>query len=227
MESLAERLAQTRSIISEECARLGRIEPTLIVVTKNHSVDLAKALFDLGERDFGENRVQEAAPKAEAFEALEFDDSPRWHLIGQLQTNKVKQALEFATTIHSLDRESLLQELVKRTATRQVPLGVFIQVNLTNDENRGGIQPEAVLAFAYEVANTKTLNLLGLMAVASVDVEPASDFERVASLSQSLVREHPSATELSIGMSNDYVEALHFGATHLRIGTAITGNRQY
>ncbi len=227
MESLAERLAQTRSIISEECARLGRIEPTLIVVTKNHSVDLAKALFDLGERDFGENRVQEAAPKAEAFEALEFDDSPRWHLISQLQTNKVKQALEFATTIHSLDRESLLQELVKRTATRQVPLGVFIQVNLTNDENRGGIQPEAVLGFAYEVANTKTLNLLGLMAVASVDVEPASDFERVASLSQSLVREHPSATELSIGMSNDYVEALHFGATHLRIGTAITGNRQY
>jgi pyridoxal phosphate enzyme (YggS family) len=227
VESLAERLAQTRSIISEECSRLGRIEPTLIVVTKNHSVDLAKALFDLGERDFGENRVQEAAPKAEAFEALEFDDSPRLHLIGQLQTNKVKQALEFATTIHSLDRESLLQELVKRTVTRQVPLGVFIQVNLTNDENRGGIQPEAVLAFANEVANTKTLNLLGLMAVASVDVEPASDFERVASLSQSLVREHPSATELSIGMSNDYVEALHFGATHLRIGTAITGNRQY
>lgn len=227
MQSLAERLAQTRLIISEECGRLGRNEPTLIVVTKNHSVDLAKALFELGERDFGENRVQEAAPKAEAFEALQLKDSPRWHLIGQLQTNKVKQALEFAATIHSLDRESLLQELVKRTASRQTPLGVFIQVNLTNDENRGGIKPEGVLAFANQVAGAKTLNLLGLMAVASVDQEPASEFERVALLSQSLVREHPSAGGLSIGMSNDYVEALQFGATHLRIGTAITGNRQY
>lgn len=227
MDSLAERLAQTRASISDECVRLGRIEPTLIVVTKNHSVDLAKNLFELGERDFGENRVQEAAPKAEAFEALQLEDPPRWHLIGQLQTNKVKQALGFATTIHSLDRDSLLQELVKRTDDRQTPLGVFIQVNLTKDENRGGIQPEAVPAFANKVANAKTLNLLGLMAVASVDIEPTREFERVASLSQYLVGEHPTATELSIGMSNDYLEALQFGATHLRIGTAITGNRQY
>lgn len=227
MDSLAERLAQTRASISDECVRLGRIEPTLIVVTKNHSVDLAKNLFELGERDFGENRVQEAAPKAEAFEELQLEDPPRWHLIGQLQTNKVKQALGFATTIHSLDRDSLLQELVKRTDDRQTPLGVFIQVNLTKDENRGGIQPEAVPAFANKVANAKTLNLLGLMAVASVDIEPTREFERVASLSQYLVGEHPTATELSIGMSNDYLEALQFGATHLRIGTAITGNRQY
>lgn len=226
MGSLAERLAQTRASISEECLRLGRIEPTLIVVTKNHSVDLAKDLFELGERDFGENRVQEAAPKAETFEALQLETPPRWHLIGQLQTNKVKQALGFATTIHSLDRDSLLQELVKRTDDRQTPLGVFIQVNLTKDENRGGIQPEAVPAFANKVANAKTLNLLGLMAVASVDIEPTREFERVASLSQYLVGEHPTATELSIGMSNDYLEALQFGATHLRIGTAITGNRQ-
>lgn len=227
MESLAERLAQTRSIISEECARLRRSEPTLIVVTKNHSVDLAKALFDLGERDFGENRVQEAAPKAEAFDALGLEDPPRWHLIGQLQTNKVKQALEFANTIQSLDRESLLQELVKRTSTRQTTLGVFIQVNLSEDENRGGIKPEEVLAFASKVAEIQTLNLLGLMAVASLDVAPEREFERMALLSQSLLLEHPAATELSIGMSNDFALALQFGATHLRIGTAITGNRQY
>jgi uncharacterized pyridoxal phosphate-containing UPF0001 family protein len=139
----------------------------------------------------------------------------------------VKQALGFATTIHSLDRESLLQELVKRTDERERPLGVFIQVNLTNDIIRGGIKPEAVLAFANQVAGAKGLKLLGLMAVASLEAAPAAEFERMSLLSKSLVHEHPSATDLSIGMSNDFVEALQFGATHLRIGTAITGNRQY
>jgi uncharacterized pyridoxal phosphate-containing UPF0001 family protein len=116
---------------------------------------------------------------------------------------------------------------VKRTDERERPLGVFIQVNLTNDINRGGIKPEAVLAFANQVAGAKGLKLLGLMAVASLEAAPAAEFERMSLLSQSLVDEHPSATDLSIGMSNDFVEALQFGATHLRIGTAITGNRQY
>lgn len=227
MSTIAERLAATRSSISEECLRLGRKEPTLIVVTKNHPTSLAVELFELGERNFGENRVQEAAPKALEFAEIAQDEPVHWHLIGQLQTNKVKQALQFADSIHSLDRDGLLDELVKRTKDRTSPLEVFIQINLTPDEARGGLQESQLLHFASRVSSASTLKLAGLMAVASLDTEPESDFERMAKMSETLQREHKTATGLSIGMSNDYLQALQFGATHLRIGTAITGNRQY
>ncbi|MEY2694314.1 MAG: hypothetical protein RL142_662 [Actinomycetota bacterium] len=225
MADLAYRLRSVHGVVSDECRRLNREEPTLIVVTKNHPVDLASQLYELGVREFGENRVQEALPKSDSFEALHPGSDVRWNLIGQLQTNKVKQALQFASSIHSLDRDSLLSELIKRTADLEVPLEVFIQVNLTDDPERGGVEPDQLLAFADKVAACRTLNLAGLMAVAGLDVEPAKDFERVAALSEKLVLQHPLASGRSIGMSGDYVEALSFGATHLRIGTAITGNR--
>ncbi|MFM5951541.1 MAG: YggS family pyridoxal phosphate-dependent enzyme [Micrococcales bacterium] len=223
MPNLAERLATVKDQISNECTRLGRSEPTLIVVTKNHSSELADQLYRLGERNFGENRVQEGVPKA-----LELGKADiNWHLIGQLQTNKVKQALEFANTVHSLDRQSLLTELTKRTIERENPLEVFIQVNLTSDDARGGVQPNQTLGLADAVAQVPTLKLMGLMAVASLENEPEADFESIAELSKRLRAIHPSAHGLSIGMSGDYLQALNYGATHLRIGTAITGNRQY
>lgn len=225
MTDLAARLRSVRGSITSECLRLGRVEPTLIVVTKNHPVELAHQLFELGEKEFGENRVQEALPKAAAFSEVHPENPVRWNLIGQLQTNKVKHALEFASSIHSLDRQSLLTELAKRTEVRQVPLDVFIQVNLTDDPDRGGIIPDQLLDFADQVVKTGGLELLGLMAVAGLDVDPRFDFERIAKLSEKLAAIHPTATARSIGMSGDYIEALSFGATHLRIGTAITGNR--
>lgn len=225
MAGLAERLVQTRQQISEECARLQRSEPMLIVVTKNHSIDLAEDLYDLGERDFGENRVQEALPKFQQFTESGTRLDARWHLIGQLQTNKVKSALDFASSIHSLDRLSLLNELIKRTEVREMPLDVFIQVNLTRDPGRGGIELNEVMQFADQIVEAPKLQLKGLMAVASLENSAERDFEIVAKLSQRLVTEHPKANSLSIGMSGDYLEALSYGATHLRIGTAITGNR--
>ena len=225
MSSLAERLNETRAQITQECVRLGRPEPTLIVVTKNHPVILAQELYDLGERDFGENRVQEALPKFNEFNQAQSRPEVHWHLIGQLQTNKVKQALEFTTSLHSLDRQSLLDELIKRTIDRTAPLEVFLQVNLTEDPNRGGVTSESLMSFASQVAEVPALKLAGLMAVASLDAEPSRDFDLVARLSEQLTAEHPTAKQLSIGMSGDFVEALSFGATHLRIGTAITGNR--
>lgn len=227
MSDLAERLAQTRSQISEECLRLNREEPTLIVVTKNHPMTLVEALYELGERNFGENRVQEATEKANAFHENRPQSSDIWHLIGQLQTNKVKVALETFNIIHSLDRESLLDELMKRCTERPEPLSVFIQVNLTTNPDRGGVAPESLLGFADRVAESKNLKLEGLMAVASLDNPPEYDFERIAKLSTLLRQNHTQAAGLSIGMSKDYLEALSFGATHLRIGTAITGIRNY
>jgi pyridoxal phosphate enzyme (YggS family) len=225
MSSLAERLLETRGQITQECTRLSRPEPTLIVVTKNHPMSLAQELYELGERDFGENRVQEALPKFIEFNQGQSRPEVNWHLIGQLQTNKVKQALEFASSLHSLDRQSLLDELIKRTNERTIPLEVFLQVNLTQDSNRGGVTGESLMSFAAQVAEVASLKLAGLMAVASLDGEPSRDFELVAKLSEQLTAEHPAANQLSIGMSGDFVEALSFGATHLRIGTAITGNR--
>jgi pyridoxal phosphate enzyme (YggS family) len=226
MSELAERLVQTRESITRECLRLNRTEPTLIVVTKNHPVQLVNDLYALGERNYGENRVQEAYAKFHEFNAASAKPEANWHLIGQLQTNKVKQALEFAGTIHSVDRESLLDELIKRTQELLSPLNVFIQINLTEDEERGGVSPSALLSFADRVVKTSSLKLKGLMAVASLDKAPEQDFETVARLSAELRANHPSASDLSIGMSGDYLQALSFGATHLRIGTAITGNRQ-
>lgn len=225
MSALASRLSSVRGSISAECERLGRSEPTLIVVTKNHPLDLVNQLYELGEREFGENRVQEALPKFLDFNSNSANRDSKWHLIGQLQTNKVKQALEFASTIHSLDRISLLTEIEKRSAERSTPLEVFIQVNLTDDPQRGGVDPSDLLYFADRVASCESLSLAGLMAVAGLDVEPAADFDRVARLSEKLSSQHPQAIGRSIGMSGDFLEALSFGATHLRIGTAITGNR--
>ncbi|MEN9707203.1 MAG: hypothetical protein RIS31_769 [Actinomycetota bacterium] len=223
MSTLADSLASVRGQITAECNRLGRSEPLLIVVTKNHPAELARSLYDLGERNFGENRVQEGLPKSKELGKPDLN----WHLIGQLQTNKVRQALEFASSVHSLDRESLLSELAKRTAEREGSLEVFVQVNLTEDQGRGGIQPGELQSYADRVVSVPTLKLAGLMAVASLEASPERDFETIAELSMELRKNHPNASGLSIGMSGDYIEALSFGATHLRIGTAITGNRQY
>jgi pyridoxal phosphate enzyme (YggS family) len=149
----------------------------------------------------------------------------KWHFIGQLQTNKVRSVLEYADAIHSLDRESLLTELQKRTAERSNPLSVFIQVNLTEDRERGGIQVEDLEGFATKVLNSPGLVLAGLMGVGGLDKAPELEFERLAVLSETLQKLSPEARGLSMGMSSDYEVAIGYGATHLRIGTAITGKR--
>ena len=199
-------------------------EITLVVVTKNHPHQLVLDLLDLGARDFGENRDQEANPKAKQI-ALESKQAFNWHFIGQLQTNKVKSVLEYASFLHSLDRTSLLEELIKRTVERVVPLKVFVQVNMTDDPERGGVNPAELMAFAERVVSSPGLELVGLMGVGGLDVSPEREFERLAELSGQLQQIAPNADRLSMGMSGDFEAAIAYGATHLRIGTAITGNR--
>jgi pyridoxal phosphate enzyme (YggS family) len=197
---------------------------TLVVVTKNHPHQLVLDLLALGSRDFGENRDQEASPKAKELSGLSAEDF-RWHFIGQLQTNKVKSVLEYAHVIHSLDRESLLTELQKRTEDRADALGVFIQVNLTEDPDRGGVRVPELIGFAEKVLSSKGLKLEGLMGVGGLQVAPEAEFEKLANLSAQLRQLAPDAKGLSMGMSSDFEAAISYGATHLRIGTAITGNR--
>ncbi len=227
--TLEQRLDAVEGRISSTLQGLGRSrgEVTLVVVTKNHPVDLAVDLYGLGVRDFGENRDQEARPKASAFAQLVNESSPTWHFVGQLQSNKAKNVAAYADVVHSVDRESLLVALEKATAERPRPLDVFLQVNLTSDPGRGGVNPAELEPFAERVAGASGLNLLGIMAVAALDEPLESEFEKIAKLSQKLISVAPQAKYISAGMSQDFETALAYGATHLRIGTAITGKRNY
>ena len=202
----------------------GLDEITLVVVTKNHPNQLVLDLLELGARDFGENRDQEAAPKAKDISSKS-EENFNWHFIGQLQSNKVKSVLEYASFLHSLDRPSLLDELQKRTAERANRLKVFVQVNLTEDPGRGGITPQDLPAFAERVIQSPGLELVGLMGVGGLEVTPEAEFERLAALSEQIKQLAPGADQLSMGMSGDFEVAISYGATHLRIGTAITGKR--
>ncbi len=228
MSLLADRLAAVKDRITSRLLELERdpSEVTLVVVTKNHPVDLAHELYTLGCRDFGENRDQEAAPKASQLATmLHGEPSPTWHFVGQLQSNKAKRVAEYADVVHSVDRSSLLEALIKATEERSKALDVFLQVNLTEDENRGGVHPLELEKFTEAVLSANGLRLLGVMAVASLDGEEERDFELVQKLSQRVQTFDPTAKFISAGMSADFELALAYGATHLRIGTAITGNR--
>jgi PLP dependent protein len=221
---LGERLAAVRESIVDAARVAGRdaSEITTIVVTKFHPPSLVRELVLLGAVDIGENRHQEAVAKAAELSDLDLN----WHFIGQLQSNKAAAVAEYASVIHSVDRASLIAPLSGRAPVSGVAgRDVFIQLNLTEDLNRGGVQVSKLDLLAEQVLAAQGIHLLGLMAVAPIGSEPRAAFARVRQASEQLQRNAPQATSLSMGMSVDYREAILEGATHLRIGTAITGNR--
>ena len=230
MSSLEQRLVEVEDRIAAAASESGRdrSEIELIVVTKNHPAQLVVDLLKLGMQAFGENRDQEARPKAEAVAEMVGPDAfdYRWHFIGQLQSNKVRSALSYASVIHSLDRQSLLDAIIRGASERIEPLDVFIQLNLTDDPGRGGIEPKNLEAFAQNVLSAPNLNLLGVMGVAALDRAPEVDFETIRQASEKLRNMAPQAKFISAGMSEDFDIAIAFGATHLRVGSAITGKRQ-
>lgn len=224
MSDLAQRYHATVAEISEQASQSGRNleDINLIVVSKNHGPELVRELYALGQRDFGENRDQEAGPKAAETADLE---GVNWHFVGQLQSNKVKSALGYSRFIHSIDRPSLLSALHKELASQNHLVGGFIQLNLTNDPGRGGVEPKDLLSFAESAVGTPNLQILGVMGVAALDRDPRIDFETIYKASQQLQTLIPEAQAISAGMSHDFRQAIDLGATHLRIGTSITGKR--
>ncbi len=200
---------------------------TLIVVTKNHPAELVAELVDLGCMNVGENRDQEASAKYLATQELRPHNSLNWHFIGQLQTNKVKSVLRYASAIHSIDRSSLVQELAKQLPKLERTVQGFIELNLTGDPGRGGVMPANLEALTEEVLKVPEIQLQGLMAVAGLGEEPRSEFERVLELQHRFLTIAPEARSLSMGMSEDYQVALELGATHIRVGSKITGPRSY
>lgn len=216
---LAERLEAVRGGIADAARAAGRRpeELTTIVVTKFHPASLVRELAALGVEDVGENRHQEAQEKSAELADLGL----RWHFVGQLQSKKARQVRRYAQVIHSLDRSSLVDAL----ASDEGVVDGFVQLNLTDDPARGGVSDRDLEGLVERVLETQGLRLLGVMAVAPLDEEPARAFERVRQASERVRALAPDATAISAGMSQDYREAIAAGATHLRIGTAITGNR--
>jgi PLP dependent protein len=223
---LAGNLAAIQARVAAACAAAGRdvSEITLIAVTKTRPAEDVVALTELGLADFGENRDQEAAPKAAA--VAEAATAPvRWHFIGQLQSNKASHVVRYASVVHSVDRVRLVRAL--GSASRAAPAGItcLVQVSLDGDSARGGALISQLPEVAAAIEAEQGLTLGGVMAVAPLGVAPETAFASLRAISDTVREVNPAATIISAGMSGDLEAAVRNGATHLRIGTALLGNR--
>lgn len=223
LAQLEENLAAVRRTIAAACAEAGRDpdEVTLVAITKTFGEDDVRALAGLGVSALGENRESELKVKAPATADLDIE----WHFVGQLQSNKAKSVARYADVIHSVDRESLVAALAKT----ERPLRCLVQVALSDDDGviapRGGVVPDGVLPLADLIAETPELHLGGVMAVAPLGADPDRAFEQLAGIAEQLRAAHPDASWVSAGMSEDMAAAIRHGATHVRVGRALLGER--
>ncbi len=192
-------------------------EIEVIAVSKTFPIDHILPLIEHGHKHFGENKVQEAEKKWSQIKKT--SNNLKLHMIGRLQSNKAKKAVEIFDYIHSLDSEKLARELSKRQKEKGKSLGYFIQVNLGSEEQKGGIDVKDIKTF-YNYCNQLDLTILGLMAIPPNDNQPEKHFKKVSELNSEF-----NFQKLSIGMSNDYLHAIKYGATFVRIGSAIFGSR--
>ena len=219
--TISERLSTVRAQIAAACERAGRApaDVTLVAVTKTHPIEVVSDAIEAGLTDLGENRAQEFVPKAEAAEAIGL--SPHWHFIGHLQRNKVRQVLPHAAVLHSVDSERLIEE-IERRATR--PLTCYLEVNVSGEASKAGVAPDALPSLLRAASGASNVELAGLMTVAPRVDDPEQVrpvFQRLRELAQS----HGLAG-LSMGMTDDYAVAIEEGATVVRVGRAIFGDRR-
>lgn len=228
---LAENLAQVEERIASACASVGRSreEVTLIVVTKTYPASDVRMLHELGVRHVAENRDQDAAPKAAECSDL----SLTWHFVGQLQTNKVRSVVSYADVVQSVDRTKLVTALSSAAVRDGRELGCLLQVALDAGSggrgDRGGVAPDGVEELAAAVEGAAGLRFDGLMTVAPLAGPYAgrqrAAFDRLMEISSRLRGNHPAANMVSAGMSADLEDAVAAGATHVRVGTAVLGDR--
>jgi hypothetical protein len=223
-EELAQRLAAVRERISAACDAAGRAatEVTLIAVTKTWPASDVRLLSGLGVTDIGENRDAEAAPKA----AQCADLALVWHFIGQLQTNKAASVAQYATFVHSVDRLRLIRSLGAAARRAERVIQGLIEVSLDGDPARGGAPADQVPGLAEALAAEPGLALAGVMAIAPLTMDPAEAFARLLDSAAVVQAVRPAATVISAGMSGDLEAAIAAGATHVRIGTALLGDRR-
>ena len=224
-DEIAERLAVVRRRIATACEEAGRDadEVTLVVVTKFFPESDVRLLADLGIRHVGENRHQEAEAKHAACADLDLV----WHFIGGLQSNKAAAVGAWADVVQSVDRAKLLRGLSRAAHERDRVLDVCIQVSLDppGAEGRAGAEPAEVEQLARAVVESDGLDLRGVMAVAPRGGDPDEAFARLAEIARDVRAVDPTATWVSAGMSGDLEQAVRHGATHVRVGSAVLGNR--
>ncbi|HWL82953.1 MAG TPA: YggS family pyridoxal phosphate-dependent enzyme [Roseomonas sp.] len=220
MPSIAENLQRIRERIAGACLRAGR-DPafvTLVAVSKFHPAESVRDALAAGQICFGENRVQEAAAK---FPPLRVEyPALRLHIIGALQTNKARDAVRIADVIESLDRPKLAAALAEAMAKEDRRPHLLVQVNIGREPQKAGIDPDAVADFVAECREAHGLPVEGLMCIPPAEGDPAPHFARMAGMAARL-----GLPTLSMGMSGDFEAAIAAGATHVRVGTAIFGER--
>jgi PLP dependent protein len=227
-DNLRDRLAQTRSRIASAALRYGRGADAvrLIAVSKSQPAQAVRAAAALGQREFGENYLQEALPKLAALSDL----SLTWHFIGQVQANKTRAVAEHFQWVHTLDRERIAVRLSEQRSPHSPPLNICIQVRLADEPGKGGIDKHELPALAQRVRELPRLQLRGLMCIPP----PREDFEaqralfaELAACARQLTAQGIELDTLSMGMSGDLEAAVAAGATYVRIGTAIFGERPH
>jgi pyridoxal phosphate enzyme (YggS family) len=192
-------------------------QPKVIAVSKTFSLDKILPLIDYGHLDYGENKVQEAIEKWTNIKLTKKE--LKLHLIGKLQTNKVKQAIKIFDYIHSVDSEKLAKKIVDEEDKQGKKIKIFIQVNIGDEDQKSGINKNQLSDF-YQFCKTLKLNVVGLMCIPPFDQDSKKYFEEMSVLNKKL-----NLNDLSMGMSSDYLEAINYSATYLRIGSSIFGNR--
>ena len=209
-----EELATNLASVQE---RITRSDVTLIVVTKTYPVSDVEILKELGVENFGENRTEEGEVKAAAVPAT-------WHFQGGIQSRKLKDIVQWADVIHSLDSTEHALKLGQRAVR---PIEVFLQLSLDGDPERGGVVESELAALAEVVVTAPNLALAGLMCVPPVSAIPAEAFSQIYGVHQRFLSDFPNAQSLSTGMSGDFEVAIDHGATHIRVGSSILGSRTY
>lgn len=227
---LKEQLEQVNQNIQEACdkAKRDRSEVTLIAVSKTKPIEVLQAAYDLGVRVFGENKVQELVDK---YEALPKDIE--WHMIGHLQTNKVKYIIDKVAMIHSVDSLKLAETIEKEAAKKDCIANILVEVNVAEEDSKFGLKVEEVIPFIEKIAGFPHIRVKGLMTIAPF-VENAEEnrdiFAKLHKLSVDINAkniDNTSMSVLSMGMTNDYEVAVEEGATMVRVGTGIFGARNY
>ena len=227
---IAENIRSVEQRIQAACARAGRRrdEVTLICVTKTMPVTDLQEAYDEGQRNFGENRVQEITEKYPLL-----PDDIRWHMIGHLQRNKVKYLMDRVVMIHSVDSASLARTISKEAVKAGRTMDILLEVNAAGEESKFGLSYEEVLPLVREIAPLPGRHICGLMTVAPYTDDPETNrefFKKLRDLSVDIDRQsidNVSMHTLSMGMTGDFEVAIEEGATHIRVGTAIFGKRDY
>lgn len=236
LSHISSNIDRVRAEIAAAAERVGR-DPqavTLIAVTKTYPVEYITAALHAGVTDAGENRVQEALPKIEAMSNDATLSPLRWHLIGHLQSNKAKAAVQNFDLIHSVDSVKLALQINRHAANEDRLMPILIQINISGEESKSGVEPGDALATVQEVLNScSNITIKGFMTMAPFESPEAArpHFKALRELRDHMVKEinhlRFDPSELSMGMSNDYIVAVEEGSTLVRVGSALFGERKY